>query len=597
MHLAHDLAALGLVLLAGLVCAGASVRLGGGPVLGYLLAGVLVGPALFDLFAVTPLVHALAEFGVVFLLFAIGLELPLARVRSIGLRPLVIGILQVGLTMAAVFAVAVALGRPWSEGLVLAMALSLSSTAVVLRLLADRGELATRHGRTAFAVLILQDLAVGPMLVALLVLAGAEGEGGGALAGILKPLLAGGLLIAVVLSFARRPVEWLYGRVAALGLDELVVGTTLLLALVFALAAELAGLSLAFGGLLAGMVLAETAYRHRVAADIRAFRGLLVGLFFLTVGMQLDLARALAAWPLTLGVALGLYLGKGLLVAALARLFGHDLRRALHLGVLLGQGGEFAFVLFAAAGAAGLVAPEVAAPVSLAVAVGMAATPLLVGLLPAPGGGEERADGALPSAEAEVEHGGHVVVAGAGSVGRQVAQSLRERGIPVVGLDVDPGRVAAARRRGLPFYYGDVTHPDVLDDVRIDLAAAVVLALDGPRRTRHVMAFLRYLFPDKPVLVRAHVEEEVEDYLSLGAAVVVPEVVQTGRHIADAILRLLPERVPPAAEQAEDGAKERDTGKPDEGAAAPETGTSRKVQPASSSSPDSSAFTSAPSQA
>jgi len=546
LPLVHDLAALALVLFAGLACAALSVRLGGGPVPGYLAAGVLVGPALFDLFAVTPLVHILAEFGVVFLLFAIGLELPLARVRSIGLRPLVLGILQVALTMAAVFAVAAAFGRPWREALVLAMALSLSSTALVLRLLADRGELATRHGRTAFAVLILQDLAVGPMLVVLFVLAGAGGAEGGALAGVLKPVLAGSLLIAVVLSFARRPVEWLYGRVAALGLDELVVGTTLLLALLFALAAELSGLSLAFGGLLAGMVLAETAYRHRVAADIRAFRGLLVGLFFLTVGMQLDLAGALAAWPVTLGTAVGLYSGKGLLIAALARFFGYDLRRALHLGVLLGQGGEFAFVLFAAARTAGLMAPEVVAPVSLAVAIDMALTSLFVGLLPAPGGGEEKPEGAVPSARAGVEHGGHVVVAGAGSVGRQVAASLREQGIPVIGLDVDPQRVAAARRRGLPFYYGDVTQPDVLDDVHVDAALAVVLALDGPRRTRHVMAFLRYLFPDKPVLVRAHVEEEVEDYLALGATVVVPEVVQTGRHLAGAVLRLFPERTPPA---------------------------------------------------
>jgi len=533
------LAALLLVILAALACVAASVRLGFGPVLGYLAAGVLVGPAVLGLLHATPLVDALAEFGVVFLLFAVGLELPLPRIRSIGTRPLALGLLQIGTTVLLLFGMALLLGLAAVPALVLAMALALSSTAVVVRFLADRGLLSSRLGRTAFAVLILQDLAVAPMLVAVLALAGRDEAGLAAL----RTLLAGGLVSALALAFARRPLETAYGHIARLGLDELMVGLSLLIALGFALAAEVAGLSLAFGGLLAGMVLAESGYRHKVAADIRAFRGLLVGLFFLSVGLRLDLTAALAVWPRVLALAVGLYLVKGALVAALARPFGFDLRRALALGALLGQGGEFAFVLLATAGAHGLLPAGLAEPVTLAVALGMALTPLLAGwalrrLAAVP----EPPPRAVTTAEAPAL-AGHVVVAGAGSVGRQVAECLQQAGVPVLGLDLDPRRVEAARRRGLPFYYGDVTQPDVLDDVGLAGARALVLALDGPARTRRVMAFVRYLFPEKPVLVRAHLEEEVAGYLDLGATVVVPEVVETGRHLATAVVRLLPEAV------------------------------------------------------
>ncbi len=523
-----------------------SVRLGLGGVVGYLLAGVLLGPQGLGVIEESALVHAFGEFGVVFLLFAIGLELPLARLRTIGLRSFLLGGLQIAVT-AVVIAAAVLLGARPRLAVVVGLALALSSTAVVLRLLSEQDGLRTRFGRTAFAILMVQDVAVGPLLITVFAL----GSGESPLTEIAFTFLESVLFVVPLLLGGRRVLEWLYRRVAMFAQPELLVALSLLVAVAFAYATALAGLSLAFGGFLAGMILADTSFRHQVAADIGPFRGLLVGLFFLTVGLGLEIWRPLPQWGEVLLIALTLMLAKGAIITLLMLAGGLGWQLAWRVGLLLAQGGEFAFVLFAAAAALPAFDDPVLGELGLAVAVSMAATPFLVrlsGALLTP-----RATAAVPHADdvrdAEPGATGHVIVAGAGPAGQRVAAALGEAGITVVGLDSSAERVAKARRRGLPFFFGDVTRPDILEDAHVERARAMVLALEDRSCMCQAAGLLRYLFPDLPLLVRVIEEEDCETFRDLGVTLVVPEIVATGRVLADATLRLLADR--PARERKE----------------------------------------------
>ncbi len=527
-----------------------SVRLGLGVVVGYLLAGVLLGPQGLGVIEESALVHAFGEFGVVFLLFAIGLELPLARLRTIGLRSFVLGGLQIAVTAAVIAGTALLLGAPPRLAVVIGLALALSSTAVVLRLLSEQDGLRTRFGRSAFAILMVQDVAVGPLLITVFAL----GSGSSPVTEIGFTLLKSILFVVPLLLGGRRVLEWLYRRVSMFAQPELLVALSLLVAVGFAYATALAGLSLAFGGFLAGMLLADSSYRHQVAADIGSFRGLLVGLFFLTVGLGLEIWRPLPEWGEVLLIALALLLVKGAIITLLMLAGGLGRQLAWRVGLLLAQGGEFAFVLFAAAATFPALAHPVLGELGLAVALSMAATPLLVRLSGA--SVTPRSAAAVPHADdvrdAGPEATGHVVVAGAGPAGQRVAAALGEAGITVIGLDSSVERIARARRRGLPFFFGDVTRPDILEDVHVERARAMVLALEDQRCMCQAVGLLRYLFPDLPLLVRVVEEEDCETFRELGVTLVVPEIVATGRVLADATLRLLADRPVREREDAEE---------------------------------------------
>ncbi len=541
-----------LVLAAALALVLGSVRLGLGVVVGYLAAGVLLGPEGLAVVEESALVHAFGEFGIVFLLFAIGLELPLARLRTIGIRSFLLGGQQILVTAALVAVTAFWLGASARLAVVVGLALSLSSTAVVLRLLSEREGLRTRFGRTAFAILMVQDVAVGPLLITVFAL----GSGESPLAEIAFTFLKSVLFVVPLLLGGRRVLEWLYRRVAAFAQPELLVALSLLIAVAFAYATSLAGLSLAFGGFLAGMLLADTSFRHQVGADIGPFRGLLVGLFFLTVGLGLEVRRPPAEWVEVLAIAVSLLLAKGIVVTLLVRSGGFDWRLAWRVGLLLAQGGEFAFVLFAAAAGFPALDHPILGELELAVAVSMAATPLLVrlsGALVPPAQPAAAVPLVAELGETEAEPEGHVIVAGAGPAGQRVALVLGEAGVPVVGLDQSVERVARARRRGLPFFFGDVTRPDILEDVHVERARAIVLALEDRRCMCQAAALLRYLFPDLPLLVRVTEEEDCETFRELGVTLVVPEIVATGRVLADATLRLLAADPPPAGPERQSG--------------------------------------------
>ncbi len=515
-----------------------TLRLGLGAIPGYIAAGFLVGPEGLGVVTEYRLVEAVSEFGVLFLLFAIGLELPPARLRAIGLRSFQLGFFQLVVTGMLGAAIAdLATGSP-TASLAIGFGLAFSSTAIGLRLLTERSELTTRMGRSAFAILMVQDLAVGPLLILITALAG---SGADTLLSLLAFLVRAGLFVAGSLLAGHFLLGRLYDRVARLHADELLVALHLLIAIGMAAGARLAELSPAIGGLLAGMVLADSPYRHRIATDIRPFRGLLVGLFFVAVGMRLDPWLDLSLWLAILGGTLLLVAGKTLILALLARLWRLEWQTSLRLGLVLSQAGEFAYVLWSEPRIIAFLDPSALRPLTLAVVLSMAVTPLLLRLadrmLPKPGAaGIPHADELL---ERPDRSAAHVVIAGAGPVGMRIASVLLEAGVPLIGLDASPDRVRRARHRGLPFFFGDVCQPDILEDVGLDEARAVLLVDDDRDRMERATALIRYLFPQVPVLVRVPEEEDCERFRSLGATVVIPEIVSTGKALADATLRLL----------------------------------------------------------
>ncbi len=525
------------ILLAAVVSVSLFQRLKLGAVLGYLVAGAVIGPA--GLAAVDDLeaTQTLAELGVVFLLFTVGLELPFQRLRVMRGRFFILGLAQVVVTSLAIAAVASLLGSQPATAIVIGGGLAFSSTAIVLRMLSDRGELTTQFGRAVFAVLIIQDLMVGPFLV--LVLALGQGQEGSSLAVALGiAALKAAIGVMAMLGVGRAVLRHVFTSVAATREPEIFAALTLFIVLTAALFSHLAGLSLAFGALLAGMLLAESPYRHQVHADIQPFRGLLLGLFFMTVGMQVDLRLNLSEAALISALVVALLLGKAGILIALGRGLGLPTAQALHLGVLLSQGGEFAFVLLGAAMTVGVLPWGDGQLLILVVALSMMLTPLLARL----GRSSERAvershvaevEAAGPATEAIDEH---VVIVGFGRVGRAVARSLSESGVPFLALDLNPHSITQAQQKGLQAYYGDATRPEVLLAVHVERARAMVVAVDNPKAALQIVAMVRYIFPTLTVYARARDEAHAQELERAGAHSVVPELVATGVKLAGSLL-------------------------------------------------------------
>ncbi len=510
-------------------------RIGLSPVLGYLAAGMIIGPFGLGFIGDVESIRAFAEFGVVFLLFTIGLELPWERFKVLPPSMFGLGIAQILVTGAAITGIAVAFGTALDAAIVIGAALALSSTVFVIQILVERRQLATRFGRTAFTVLLMQDLAVGPVLVVTLALV--HREGGLATSLGLAGLTAAGTLVGIVVlgRFLLRP---LFAAVAAERRDDIFVAATLLVVIGVAAITEAVGLSLALGGLLAGIVLAETEYRHQVSAEIRPFRALLLGLFFISIGMQTDLQVAYDRALPVLAVAVGLIALKTAVLAALARLFRLPGLHAWPLGLLLAQGGEFGFVIFSVAIDGGLVEETLGRTLIIAVALSMATTPMLAWAsariarwtaVKSSVGVEDIPD----DEDALVDH---VVIAGYGRVGRTVARDLRENGIAFIALDRDPFVVADARTRGEPVYFGDAGRRDILDALHLRSARAVIVAITDEGAATRLVGALHRMQPGLSVLARAATDGHAEELTGAGATIVVPELVATGKRLAAHIL-------------------------------------------------------------
>jgi len=514
-------------------------------VLGYLVAGSLIGPHGLDLLREPRAVGALADFGVIFLLFFIGLGLSVERLVSLRRWVFGLGTLQVVLTTLALTGALRLGGLSGEAALVLGAGLALSSTGIVLHMLVERREIATPHGRIAFAVLLLQDLAVVPLLTLVPLLAHEQAGLAGALGLALLKAVAVLLLIVAVGRLALRPA---LRTVARSGTPELFTGIVLLLVLGVGWLTQQAGLSMALGAFLAGLLIAETEYRPQVESDFEPFRGILLALFFMTVGMGID-AGLLGRYALPfLGALAALVAVKAGILAALCRAFGLSGWMALGTGLALAQGGEFGFVLFALAAGRKVLSAEVAGAASLLVGLSMAVTPVLIAGARVlfrrhdhPAGTEA----ALAGETRELRD--HVVIAGFGRVGQTLALLLESRLVPYVALDLDAGRVAEARRRGLPVYFGDARRGEVLKAAGIERARLAAITLDQPDAAARSVHVLRAMLPELPVLVRARDVGQAVELARSGATDVVPEVVEGSLQLGEILL----ERVGVSREEAE----------------------------------------------
>jgi CPA2 family monovalent cation:H+ antiporter-2 len=501
-------------------------------ILGYLVAGALIGPHGLGLLRNVGVAEVLGELGVVFLLFTLGLELSIKRIAALRRYVFGLGTAQLVVTALAIGIVLRLVGLTSPAALVLGSGLALSSTAVVLRMLGQRRETGTPAGRVAVAVLLLQDLAVLPLLTLVPLLGGPESRILPALGWAFLKAAAVFLLIFAAGRLALRP---LLRAVARGGDPELFTGIALLLVLGIGWLTQLAGLSMALGAFLAGLLIAETEYRPQIEGDSQPFRGVLLALFFMTVGMSIHLGLLAERGPLLAGLLLALLATKAVILTLVGRGFGLAGPVAATVGVMLAQGGEFGFVLFALALQRGVLSPDAEQVAVLVVALSMAVTPLLLVLsrvvarripasAPTPGGdGEALRD--------------HVLIAGFGRVGQTVALLLEARAVPYAALDLDHERVDEARRRGLPVFLGDASRADVLRAVGAERARAAVITLDHPTSAHRAVEVLRGLLPEIPILARARDLAQCEQLALAGATSVVPEVVEGSLQLGLSLLR------------------------------------------------------------
>jgi K+:H+ antiporter len=525
-----------LVLLAGGVLAVVACRsLGLPPIIGYLSAGVVLGPHAAGLVADSEAVRHLAEFGVVFLMFSIGLEFSLPKLRSMGRSVFGLGLAQVAASIALCVGAARLAGGSWQAGIALGGALAMSSTAIVSKLLAERLELDTPHGRDVIGVLLFQDLAVVPLLILVPALGGpVEGIG----RDIAGALVKAAVVLAVLLLAGPRVMRAWFGVIARRRSTELFVLNVLLITLLLSFVTGLAGLSLALGAFLAGMLIAETEYRYQVEEDIKPFRDVLLGLFFVTVGMMLDLRLVLTqAWLVLLLFALLLAV-KGSVIALLARAFGAAPGTALRTALALAQGSEFGFVLLAQVRAAGLAPDPVLQALIAAMILSMLATPFLVAAsdrIVLRFTASEWMARSLEMHQVAVRTLAterHVIVLGYGRNGQRLARLLEAEGVRYVALDLDPERVREATLAGDTVVYADCSRREALVAAGVARAAAVVITFADVAAAARVLANVHALNRAVPVIVRARDEADIARLTAAGASEVVPEAFESGLMLA-----------------------------------------------------------------
>jgi CPA2 family monovalent cation:H+ antiporter-2 len=508
--------------------------------LGYLAAGVVLGPYAFGMISDLEGTRTLAEFGVVFLLFSIGLDLSFKRLILLRREVFGLGTAQFLLTGFAVGLAAFALGLPVPAAIVIGAGMALSSTAIVMQILAERGEVATRHGRISFSILLLQDLAAVPLLAMVPLLEG--GAGAGADWGTLgfAALKAVAALAAIIL-IGRYVLQPVFRIVASSSGPEVFFGLTLLVVLGTAAATQGVGLQLTLGAFLAGLLLSETEFRHQIEADILPFRGLLMGLFFISIGMSINIGFIVSQAALVAGLVLALVAGKTAIVVGLCRAIKLPLDVSLRVGLLLSQGGEFAFILIGLAGMSGVMSTGTT-QIGLAVTgLSMVMTPFLAAFGMWLGERLQRqvAIGLAAMERDTSDLGQHVVIAGFGSVGQTVAEMLDDRRIPYVAIDRDPANVHEWRTRGLPIYYGDASRRDLLWGVGIDRARAMVVALSDQATALELVRTLHKRLPELTILARSTDQEHGDALSAAGAETVFPEALESSLSLGGAVLRAL----------------------------------------------------------
>ncbi|HVQ60579.1 MAG TPA: monovalent cation:proton antiporter-2 (CPA2) family protein [Burkholderiales bacterium] len=512
------------------------------PLLGYLLVGVAVGPFALAWIADTSEGRHLGEFGVVFLMFSIGLEFSLPKLFQLRRAVFGLGLVQVLLTLAGVLAIAAIAGAPWQAGLALGGAIAMSSTAIVLRVLDERLQLETPHGRDIFGVLLFQDLAVVPLLILIPAIA----EGSGDLAQRLAVALAkGAAVLAGVLFLGQKLMRGWFYVVARRRSHELFILNVLLITLGLSWLTERAGLSLALGAFLAGMLIAETEYRHQVDEDIRPFREVLLGLFFVTVGMRLDLGTVGANLLLTLAMTALLITFKFALVAGLARAFGSTPGAALRTGLALAQGGEFSLVIMVQAQSLALLDRDLSQLVVAAMLLSMLAAPFLIQASDKLALRWSSSEWMLQSlalhrvAAQSLATERHVIVCGYGRTGQRLAHLLEQEGIQVIALDTDPERVRGAAAAGERVVYGDASRHETLIAAGIGRASALVITFADTLLALRILHHIKTIHPALPVIVRTLDDADLDRLIAAGASEVVPETFESSLMLASHALVLL----------------------------------------------------------
>ena len=512
------------------------------PLLGYLLAGIAIGPHALGWIPDSKEGRYLAEFGVVFLMFSIGLEFSLPKLFQMRRTVFGLGLSQVSLTVAAGLAACVLAGVGWKPGLVLGGALAMSSTAIVVRMFAERLQLETPHGRQVVGVLLFQDLAVVPFLILIPALAQGESE----LAARLGIALGKAAIVLIVLLFlGQKLMRGWFHIVARRRSHELFILNVLLITLGLAWLTELAGLSLALGAFLAGMLIAETEYRHQVEEDIKPFREVLLGLFFVTVGMQLDLRVVRDNLALVAFLFVAPVLFKLALVAGLSRLFGGTPGTALRAGLALGQAGEFGLVIIALAASVAVLEPELVQIVSAAMLLSMLAAPFLIQHSDRLVLRLARSEWMLRSLELHqiavksLATERHVIICGYGRTGQSLAHLFERERIRYVALDLDPQHVREGANAGEPVVYGDSTRREALIAAGIARASAVVVSFADTPAALRILHYARELNPGVPVVVRTRDDVDLDKLIVAGAAEVVPETFEMSLMLGSHALMLL----------------------------------------------------------
>ncbi|MGE4331083.1 monovalent cation:proton antiporter-2 (CPA2) family protein [Diaphorobacter sp.] len=520
------------------------------PMMGYLAAGILIGPHALALTQNSEAVRHLGEFGVVFLMFTIGLEFNLPKLRAMRRHVFGLGLLQVMACMAAFTVGLLVLARlmggvwdmGWQTALALGGTLAMSSTAIVVKLMAERGELETEHGRRVLGILLFQDLAVVPLLVLVPALGSSPDR---LLTALGLALLKAALLVGLLLSGGQRVMRWWLTQVARRKSDELFMLNLLLVTLGLAWLTELAGLSLALGAFIAGVLVSETEYRHQVGTDIRPFHDVLLGLFFITVGMMLDWHILLDHWALVLVLLAVPLLVKTVIIVALAHGLGATAGVSLRTALYVAQAGEFGFVLLALMQTHGLLQPALMNPVLVAMVLSMLATPFLIQysnrivMKLVASDWLQQSLQVTSIARQAINTSGHVLICGYGRCGQNLARMLEREGIPYMALDLDPDRVRQAAAAGDSVVFGDATRVQALKAAGLVRAAAVAVTyLDTPAALK-VLAHARAQAPHVPVVVRTQDDLHLDKLLAAGATEVVPEAIEGSLMLAGHALALV----------------------------------------------------------
>lgn len=508
-------------------------RLGLGSVLGYLAAGVVVGPWGFSFIDQIEEIQGIAEFGVIFLLFIIGIELKPERLWSMRRMVFGLGTAQVMVTGLIITGLALLFGQPLMTAVIVGFGLALSSTAFGLQILTERGEMETSHGHTALSVLLLQDLAVVPLLALVSLLA----TGTTLPEGIEFAVLEAVLVIAIVILVGRFFLSPVLRLVATSRTAEVFTAAAVFAVLATAWLMEEAGLSLALGAFLAGLIMADSHYRHQVIADIQPFRGILLGLFFMGVGMSIDFSLIGGRTVEIAVMVLGLLLIKSGILWALCRLTGVGTPDATRVSLLLSQSGEFGFVLFGLAATSGVLETDLFQFLTLVIALTMVTTPLMENFGEYLSKRFTRTDDGHDVSTTHIKAGQpHVIIAGFGRVGRRIARILQAGNVPYLAIESNADHVLEGRRDGFSVFYGDASQVNVLKAADAERAGALVCTLDRPVPAVRLVHILRQHYPDIAIHARGRDRQHCEQLLKAGATIAISETLEASLQIGGAVL-------------------------------------------------------------